>query len=840
VSASAARNPKGPQLEIRLFGRFEILRDGDPIPEEAWRRRKTKTLLKVLLTKPGHVFTQDQLIEALFEGKRPKSAIKNLYGRVSQLRRALEPELTRGSDSRFVVRQGQGYRFAVSGEAWIDTQEFAAQLDIGERCQQNGRHTEAARAFEAAIRLYRGEYLEADRYEEWALVPREHWRELDLEVLVRLAEGYAHLGDLHRAAITCRAAFDLQPSREGVVRQLMTYHHAAGNRAEALRVYNVGRAALKSELDAAPSAETEALRRQVLLGDTPTERIARDKRRIAVLPMVSVGPDAEDEYFADGMTEELIYALSQVRELRVIAQTSTLAYKNSRKTVSQIGRELSVGTVVEGSVRKADHRVRILIQLVDAEDEEHLWSHRYDRPLEDALSIQDDIAHQVARALEVELVEAGTAVAERRGTEHLEAYTQYLKGRHYLKQEGGLANAVAAYEQALRIDPDYALVHAGLAEAHCLRAIWSADLDAFAQADEAARKALTLARELPEAHTALGLVTWLKDHDPERAEDHFREAIALAPGNAEARHWYGQLLEQLGRSREALVEVLKAHEVDPLSPQFNFTLGTMLILERRFDEAISRFEKALEIDPGFLGARIWLARTRQVAWDWEGSEQAYREAVDAAPGNPFVHQWLATILQSVGKSQEAQSELARAVELAEEPYSRTFNYNQGVGWYFLGQYDVALPYMRRAAEGFTQACWGLGWIYNELGEYEKALAALEEAEETLGGSFFYPRSFQSVWIDCNRGVAYARMGEEEKALQQLARMQEQQEPRSGALCIAILCFVLGQVDRGFKWLEKAVDQHNGMLMHIKNFPMLEPVRSDPRYREILQRIGLPL
>jgi len=619
----------------------------------------------------------------------------------------------------------------------------------------------------------------------------------------------------------------------------MSYHYATGERAEALRVYQIGVDALKNELDVAPSAETEALHDQILQQVPLREQAAYDKKRVAVLPMVNISSDSEDEYFADGMTEELIYELSQIHALKVIAQTSILPYKNTNKSVAQIGRELSVGTVVEGSVRKAGDDVRILVQLINAHDQEHLWAHKYDRTLEDAFAIQSDIAREVAKALEVELLEVHEVRAEPKAAEHLEAHTFYLKGRHYFNKHEGMTEAIANYEQALHIDPNYALAHAGIAEAHCLRAIWTADEDAFTQAEEAARKALELESALPEAHTALALVAWLKDGDWELAEDRFEEAIELNPRDAEAHHWYGQLLEQQDRHQEAFVEVLKAHEVDPLSPRFNHTLGVMLNFSRRYDEAIIRFEKALEIDPNFMGARYRLARSKQVAWYWEDAEEIYRSFVDADPDNPAVHQWYSGILLNIGKREEALAEIERALDLAEKPYGMAFNYNIGWIYWLFGKHDLALHYMKEASRGYTQAYWTLGMIQNELGNYDEALAALDKAEETVSGSFLFPSWWHSLWIDCTRGVAYARMGKKEQAYQQLARLQERPEQTDQSLCIALLYFVLEETDLGFERLEKSFEQHDLVLYEIKNLPMLNPVRNDPRYLAILERMGLP-
>ena len=445
----------------------------------------------------------------------------------------------------------------------------------------------------------------------------------------------------------------------------------------------------------------------------------------------------------------------------------------------------------------------------------------------------------MAKALEVELLEVDRLHVEGKGTENLEAYTHYLKGRHYFNKYEGTTEAIANYEQALDIDPNYALAYAGLAEARCFSAIWEANEVAFSQAEEAARKVLALASALPEAHTALGLVAWLKDHDPERAEHNFKEAIGLNPRNAEAHNWYGQLLEHIGRHREAFVEILKAHEVDPLSPRFNHTLGRMLVLHCRFDEATSRFEKALEIDPSFMDARFWLAWSKQIAWDWEGAVEVCRENVDAAPDDPIAHANCVSILLSVGKRREALVEIERALDLAEKPYTMPRNYNTGWFYYLLGKHDLALHYVKEASQGYTQAYWGLGMIHNELRNYDEALAALEKAKETLGGAFIFPRSWNSLWIDCARGMAYAKMGEEEQAYQELARLQERPEQTDKSLCIAALYFVLEETDLGFEWLERSVERHDLRMMHVKSLPMLDPVRSDPRYLAILERMGLP-
>ncbi len=612
MAAPRAKRTTSPKLTIKLLGRFEVLRDGKPIPEEAWGRRKTKTLLKVLLTDPGRVFTQDQLIEALFEGKNPKNAVENLYGRVSELRRALQPGLKRGNESQFIIRQGQGYCFDAEGPCWTDTSEFLKYFASGAEHHKNGRHAKAIDAYEEAIRLYQGELLETDLYEEWTIESRDEWRERYINTLTQLAEDCAHLGDCHRAATACREAFNLQPWRESVLQQLMTYHQTAGERSEALQAYRQGVAALKRELDVAPSAETEALHNEILRQLPPAARAEYDKRRIAVLPMINTSPNPEDEYFADGMTEELIYTLSQVHELKVIAQTSALSYKNTRKTIAQIGRELNIGTILEGSVRKAANNVRITVQLVDVASEEHLWSQEYDRPLRDIFSIQSDIAQQVTGALRMRLT--GT-LAQRMGEEptaNLDAYISYLKGRHFMAKRtlGDIEKAGECFKRAIELDPNYALAYAGLAQHYMLLASYRPlkPKTAFPLAKAAAEKALEIDDSCAEALTTLAWLRFHQDRDPAAAEREYKHVISLHPNSAEAHRRYSMQLRDLARFDEAIEEIKKALELDPVSLVANATLGSALRQARLYDEAIEVLRETIELDPSFSVAHLILGQ----------------------------------------------------------------------------------------------------------------------------------------------------------------------------------------------------------------------------------------
>ena len=298
-------------------------------------------------------------------------------------------------------------------------------------------------------------------------------------------------------------------------------------------------------------------------GETVCPAPEADRLRIAVLPLVNISPDPADAYFADGMTEELIYSLSKVCCFRVIAQTSVIPYRGVKKPASLIGRELRVGTLLEGSVRKAGNRVRITLQLIDVQSEEHLWSEAYDRSLEDLLAVQSDVAQRVAEALQVRLAPREKERLDTQATGDLDAYMLYLKGRHLwnARTEDGARNAIELFRAAIALDPAYALAYSGMADAYCL-------LDDRPKAMEAAEKALALdpGPGLAEAHASLGLIREQFSKDIAGAEEELQRAIALNPSYAMARHWYAILLTVEGRNEEALAQLRKALELDPFSP----------------------------------------------------------------------------------------------------------------------------------------------------------------------------------------------------------------------------------------------------------------------------------
>ena len=335
-----------------------------------------------------------------------------------------------------------------------------------------------------------------------------------------------------------------------------------------------------------------------------------DARRIAVLPFANMSPDPNDGYFADGMTEELISAISNIHELSVISRTSAMRYKGENKTVAEIGKELNVGTVLEGSVRKAGNRVRISTQLIEVVGDRPLWSQTYEKELLDIFGIQSDVAHRVAQALKVQILTKEKTRIEKKMTTNAEAYTQYLKGRLYQNQRSqeSLTKALVYFELVIKKDPNFALAYSGLADCNALLSVYgfTPAYEAFAVAKELATKALELDGTLAEVHTSLAWVAAGHDWDWARAEQEFREAIELNPNYATASHWYAIFLATRGRLDEALETINRAKELDPFSAVISMNVGTILHLAGKYDQAIDNYRMALEISPDLAVGHIFL------------------------------------------------------------------------------------------------------------------------------------------------------------------------------------------------------------------------------------------
>jgi len=335
----------------------------------------------------------------------------------------------------------------------------------------------------------------------------------------------------------------------------------------------------------------------------------QDRNRVAVLPLVNMTSDPNDEYFADGMTEEMISTLSNISGLTVISRTSTMQYKGAKKNLVDIGKELGAGTLLEGSVRKAGNRVRITIQALDAREDKHLWAQSYDRELKDIFAVQSDVATNVADALKVKLLDREAAQLRKKPTENTEAYVLYLKGREFWnkRSEGAVRKAIEYFQLAIDADADFALAYVGIADCWSTLQTWgyASGSEAAPKTKQAVLKALKLDYTSAEAHASYALELALNEWKWEEAELGFKRAIELNPNYGTAHHLYSySVLRFTRRLDEELKEAYKALELDPLAPVMSLNIGQTLYFREEYDRAIQYFQRALDIDPNFLGAYL--------------------------------------------------------------------------------------------------------------------------------------------------------------------------------------------------------------------------------------------
>jgi TolB-like protein/class 3 adenylate cyclase/Flp pilus assembly protein TadD len=465
------------------------------------------------------------------------------------------------------------------------------------------------------------------------------------------------------------------------------------------------------------------------------QRGALNPHRIAVLPFVNMSGNAEQEYFSDGLTEELISHLAKISGLRVIARTSIMKYKGVSKDVRDIGQELQAGTILEGSVRKGEHTLRITTQLIDVNSQEHLWAEDYDRELKDVLAIQSDIAEKVAKVLKVQLGAGEKQRLEKKGTENLEAYNVYLQGLYNIDKEtkDGLEHGTAYLEQAVAKDPTYAQAYAKLA---------------YAQ---------------------------------------------------QASAWNG-----LRSKKDAL-------------PQ---SKATAL--------------KALQLDATNAEALAILGNLKVMEWDWSGAQRAFERALALAPNLAFVHHWYAIgYLLPMGRYEDAIAAAQRSIDL--DPLSINNQHNLGWVFYLVGRYDQAIAQLQRVLErepNAIDAYRALGEMYATQGRYEEAIAAMQKLVDLSGGT---PYALASL------GWAYGVAGQREEARTVLERLQEKaQHMPVDASDFTRMYLGLGDKEQAIAWLQKAYAEGYDawILTWAKQFPFFDPIRSDPRFIELLRKIGL--
>ena len=458
---------------------------------------------------------------------------------------------------------------------------------------------------------------------------------------------------------------------------------------------------------------------------------------VAVLPLENLSGDKEQEYFADGMTDEVITELGKIGALRVISRTSVMQYKGTPKPLSDIAGKLKVDAVVEGTILRSGNRVRITAQLIEASSDRHLWAGSYERNLEDVLTMQDEVARDIAEQIRIKLTPKERTLLTEAHAVDLDAHDAYLRGRYWWSKRDaeGEWKGLDYFRKAIAKDPNFARGYVGVADSFLVLGHHGRlpSKEAFPKAKEAATKALELDSSLAEAHTSLAMVKHSYDWDWSGAESEFREAIALNPNYATAHHWYSHYLVAMGRLDEAVNELERARDLDPFSVSINDFLGQTLYYARRYDDALRQYHRTLEMHP-----------------DWVS-----------------FHDGIANVYEQKKMFAEAFAERQQALSRSKDAQTAT---------------------------------------------------ALEQAYQRSGYSGYLLKRIQFL----------------EQSLEQA--------PKSDVFTVLLLAHmyaVLNDEAHAMPYLERAYDQRNPWLLNVQVDPAMDDLRSSPRFRDLIRRIGLP-
>jgi TolB-like protein/Tfp pilus assembly protein PilF len=425
---------------------------------------------------------------------------------------------------------------------------------------------------------------------------------------------------------------------------------------------------------------------------------ANHEKSIVVLPFKNMSADPEQEYFCEGIAEELINALAQIKGLQVIARTSAFSFKGKDLDIREIGGKLNVETALEGSVRKSGQRLRIAAQLVNVEDGYHIWSAQFDREMKDIFAIQEEISLIIVDNLKLKLLKEEKEKIFKRHTDDYEAYNLYLRGRYfwYRRYEGGLQKGLMLFQQAVEKDPLYALAYVGIADSFGVLGLFSfiRPDEAYPRAKAAAEKALEIDPELAEAHASLGWISMHYDWDWQAAEKEFRRAIKTNPDYAPAHLWYGMCLGITGRFDVSIDEMKKAQELGPLEPLINAMLGWSLYMARRFEESIEQNRKVIEMEPNFSIVYWYQIGNLAAMKMWDEAIQCAQKVVQLSGGAAFALGALGFAYGSAGMRDQALNALERLNDLAKVRYASPFH--RASVYVGLGEKDKAFENLEKA------------------------------------------------------------------------------------------------------------------------------------------------
>jgi serine/threonine-protein kinase len=694
---------------------------GEPV------QRHRLALLALLASVRGATLPRERIIALLWPDQGDREARHLLNVAVHVLRKAL----------------GENVLLSEGGDLRLDTNALSGDV-------QRFRQAIARGDLLTATELYRGPFLDgffldgAPEFETWQESERARLGAEFMTVLETLADRAEQGGDWPGAVRWWRLLAAQVPDRARVALRLMRALEANGDPGAALRVAESHATLLASEFAAEPNPDVSALAARIRERPAPVALPTQDAPRpasptavarthvrrsrliwvaaaatlvavsslvvalaplrgveasVAVLPFVDLSPNGDQAHLSDGLTEELLNALTRIEGLRVASRTSSFQYRGRDVDVREVGRALGVAAVVEGSVRLDGNRLRVTAQLIDARRGYHLWSQEYDRSMKDVFAVQEDIARTVATALGDELVAALPDTLVARGTQNIAAYELYLRGRHEWSRRttDGMWNALRAFQEATDLDVGYAAAYAGLSDTWQLLPDYGnvPARDGLARAKTAALRAIALDTTLAEAYASLGAILDDYDHDRAGAERAYRRAIWLNPKYATARQWLAIHLADEGRQEEAADEIERARRLDPLSRIINTAVGAVRYFARDYPGAIAEYRAVLNHAPDFALAWALMGRVFLVQGQVDSAVISLRRSVELSDGDPSYSAVYAAALAAAGQRTKADS-LARALQAAQPgyvPYCELAS-----AFVYLSDYDTALGLMQRGLD----------------------------------------------------------------------------------------------------------------------------------------------
>jgi len=431
--------------------------------------------------------------------------------------------------------------------------------------------------------------------------------------------------------------------------------------------------------------------------EAPTP-ISSDKPSIAILPFVDLSPDKDQEYFCDGMTEELINRLSRIEGLRIPARTSSFSFKGQGVDIREIGEKLGVKNVLEGSIRKAGKNLRITVQLVNVVDGYPLWSEKFDRDEEDIFALQDEISLAITDKLKLKLLSGEGEKLKKRYSDNLETYNLYLKGLYFWNKrtDDGIRKSIEYFQQVINKDPTYALAYAGLAFSYGGLSFWHSfpPKDFYPKAKALAKKAIEIDESSAEAHTILGLLILHYDWDLSAAEKEFQLALNINPNHANSHHQYSMYLMATRQFVEAIAEAKIALDLDPLSLPINMNLGVVLHCARKYDKAIEQLKKTLEMDQNFIVTNAFLADSFYMNGMRNEALELVKKFASLARDRPYLLGYFGYEFASLGQKEEALKLLTRMNELSKAKY--VFPTSKAQIYIGLDNIDQAFKYLEMA------------------------------------------------------------------------------------------------------------------------------------------------